>query len=101
MSFASPKIAPHAFLPAGPTMTITALGKQLGRIIRAARERHALSQEELARRCGMSRRHLIEIEQGRNFSVAVLAAIARELEEIGPAVAEFLSRPSSPPQRKP
>ncbi|HEX7191277.1 MAG TPA: helix-turn-helix transcriptional regulator [Thermoanaerobaculia bacterium] len=76
-------------------MTITALGKQLARIIRDAREGRGLSQEELARRCGISRRHLIEIEQGRNFSVAVLAAIARELEEIGPAVAEFLSkRPS-------
>jgi transcriptional regulator with XRE-family HTH domain len=80
-------------------MTITALGKQLARIIRDARERQGLSQEELARRCGMSRRHLIEIEQGRNFTVAVLAAIARELEEIGPAVADFLSQPASP-QRK-
>jgi len=80
-------------------MTITRLGKQLGRIIRAARERHALSQEELARRCGMSRRHLIEIEQGRNFSVAVLAALSRELEEIGPDVAEFLSQPTTPPQK--
>ena len=73
-------------------MTITQLGKQLGRIIRKAREDQHLSQEELARRCGMSRRHLIEIEQGRNFSVAVLAAIARELEEIAPAVADFLSQ---------
>ena len=73
-------------------MTISKLDKQLGRIIREAREHHALSQEELARRCGMSRRHLIEIEQGRNFTVAVLAAIARELEEIGPAAAEFLSK---------
>ena len=73
-------------------MTIVALGKQLARIIRDARERQGLSQEELARRCGMSRRHLIEIEQGRNFSVAVLAALARELEEIGPPVAEFLSK---------
>jgi transcriptional regulator with XRE-family HTH domain len=77
-------------------MTIAVLGKQLARIIRDARERHGLSQEELARRCGMSRRHLIEIEQGRNFSVALLAAIARELEEIGPAVAEFLSKRPSP-----
>jgi len=88
----SHKIAPHPFLTATLTMPITRLGKQLGRIIRAARERHALSQEELARRCGMSRRHLIEIEQGRNFSVAVLAALSRELEEIGPDVAEFLSK---------
>jgi len=80
-------------------MTVAALGKQLARIIRDARERQGLSQEELARRCGMSRRHLIEIEQGRNFSVALLAAIARELEEIGPAVAEFLSR-RPPPGRK-
>ncbi len=74
-------------------MPIPGLDKQLGRIIRDARERRSLSQEELARRCGMSRRHLIEIEQGRNFTVAVLAAIARELEEISPAVADFLSKP--------
>ena len=73
-------------------MTITRLGKQIGRIIRDARERQDLSQEELARRCGISRRHLIEIEQGRNFTVAVLAAIARELEEIAPAVGDFLSQ---------
>ncbi|HEY2092296.1 MAG TPA: helix-turn-helix transcriptional regulator [Thermoanaerobaculia bacterium] len=81
-------------------MTIVELGKQLGRIIRQAREHHELSQEELARRCGMSRRHLIEIEQGRNFSVAVLAAIARELEEIGPAVADFLSSGRSENERQ-
>ena len=73
-------------------MTIAGLGKQLGRIIRSARESHDFSQEELARRCGISRRHLIEIEQGRNFTVAVLAAITRELEEIAPAVADFLSQ---------
>ena len=72
-------------------MANTQLGKRLGRIIREARDRHDLSQEELARRCSISRRHLIEIEQGRNFSVAVLAAIARELEEIAPEVADFLS----------
>lgn len=74
-------------------MATTQLGKQLGRIIRQARDHRELSQEELARRCGISRRHLIEIEQGRNFSVAVLASIARELEEIAPAVADFLSKP--------
>lgn len=72
-------------------MANTQLGKQLGRIIREARERLGLSQEELARRCGMSRRHLIEIEQGRNFTVAVLASIARELPEIAPSVGDFLS----------
>lgn len=72
-------------------MADTHLGKQLGRIIRGARERQDLSQEELARRCGISRRHLIEIEQGRNFGVAVLASIARELPEIAPAVSEFLT----------
>ncbi|HEX3583431.1 MAG TPA: helix-turn-helix transcriptional regulator [Thermoanaerobaculia bacterium] len=68
------------------------MDKQLGRIIRKARDEQRLSQEALARRCGISRRHLIEIEQGQNFSVAVLAAIARELEEIAPAVGEFLSQ---------
>lgn len=100
MSLASHKIATDAFLSASLTMTITALGKQLARIIRDARERQGLSQEELARRCGMSRRHLIDIEQGRNFSVALLAAIARELEEIGPAVADFLSQKASPPRKR-
>lgn len=74
-------------------MAIPRFDKQLGRIIRDARERQNLSQEELARRCGISRRHVIDIEQGRNFSVAVLAAIARELQEIAPAVGEFLSKP--------
>ncbi len=73
-------------------MAIPGFDKQLGRIIRDARERQNLSQEELARRCGISRRHVIDIEQGRNFSVAVLAAIARELQEIAPAVGEFLSK---------
>ena len=73
-------------------MAIPRFDKQLGRIIRDARERQNLSQEELARRCGISRRHVIDIEQGRNFSVAVLAAIARELQEIAPAVGEFLSK---------
>ena len=65
--------------------------KRLGCVIRSARHRRGLTQEELARRCGISRRHVIGIERGANFTVAVLVAIADDLGEIAPLVAEFLT----------
>jgi transcriptional regulator with XRE-family HTH domain len=68
------------------------LDKNLGHVIRDRRKMRGLTQEELARRCGVSRRHLIAIERGANFSVAVLVALAGELEEIAPVVAELLTR---------
>jgi transcriptional regulator with XRE-family HTH domain len=60
------------------------LDKNLGRVIRARRKVRGFTQEELARRCGVSRRHLIAIERGANFTVAVLIALAGALGEIEP-----------------
>ena len=74
------------------------LDKCLGRVIRDAREMHGLTQEELAHRCGISRRHLIGIEQGGNFTVSVLVALLAELEEIAPMVAAYLQRSATRPK---
>lgn len=65
--------------------------KRLGSAIRVARERRHLTQAELASRCGISRRHLAGIEGGANFTVAVLAAIARELRGLRPVLAAVLA----------
>jgi DNA-binding XRE family transcriptional regulator len=64
---------------------------RLGRAIREAREERGFTQEELALRCGISLRHLISIEHGANFSVALLIAIAAELGEIAPMLADVVT----------
>ncbi len=55
------------------------LDPAFGSAIRAAREAARLSQARLARSCGISLRHLVAIERGANFTVAVLVAISRAL----------------------
>jgi transcriptional regulator with XRE-family HTH domain len=55
--------------------------RSLGRTIRAARERRRLTRFALARRCGISPRHLASIEAGSNFSIAVFIEILRELQD--------------------
>jgi transcriptional regulator with XRE-family HTH domain len=67
------------------------LDVRLGLAIREAREERGLSQAELARRCGVSLRHLVSIEHGANFSVALLVAIATELTEIAPMLAAVIT----------
>jgi XRE family aerobic/anaerobic benzoate catabolism transcriptional regulator len=58
---------------------------ELGRRLRLARERAALTVAELGRRAGVSRRHVTEAEAGRaNLSVAKLLALADALE-VGPS----------------
>jgi XRE family aerobic/anaerobic benzoate catabolism transcriptional regulator len=53
---------------------------ELGRRLRSARERAELTVSELARRTGVSRRHVTEAEAGRaNLSVIKLAELALEL----------------------
>lgn len=53
---------------------------ELGRRLRAAREESALTVSELARRSGVSRRHVTEAEAGRaNLSVTKLCALAEAL----------------------
>ena len=68
------------------------LDPYLGLAIRSERTRQKLTQAELASRCGISRRHLAGIESGANFSVAVLGALATELEELTAIVAVWLRR---------
>ncbi|MFN0242466.1 MAG: shikimate kinase [Planctomycetota bacterium] len=54
--------------------------QDLGRRLRAARERRGLSVSALAAAAGVSRRHLTEAEAGRaNFGVALLFELARAL----------------------
>ena len=48
------------------------LGPAVGIAIRSARKAAGLSQQRLARACGISCRHLIAIERGANFMVAIL-----------------------------
>jgi len=56
----------------------------VGKRIRAAREARGLSRAELARRCGISRRHIAAIEAGANFSVAYLLALHSALGDALP-----------------
>ena len=67
------------------------LDKRLGRVIRSARDRRGFTQDELARRCGISRRHVAAIERGANFTVAVLVAIAGELPDLAAVIGGFLA----------
>lgn len=71
------------------------LDVRLGRAIREEREKRGFTQEELALRCGISLRHLISIEHGANFSVALLIAIAAELGEIAPMLADVVTSEAS------
>jgi transcriptional regulator with XRE-family HTH domain len=78
--------------------------RSLGRTIRAARERHRLTRFALAKRCGISPRHLASIEAGSNFSIAVFIAILRELQDpalvrtVAQAAIEVARRDSSEAQ---
>lgn len=51
----------------------------IGRVIAEERSRCGFTQETFAAACGISRRHLAAIENGANFSVAILLDIARNL----------------------
>lgn len=76
-----------------------ALPPDIGQRIRAEREKRGLSQRELAVLSGISLRHLIQIEAGENFTVAILLALRSALAEdpCGP----FLSgQPERVPQSK-
>lgn len=74
------------------------LDVRLGRAIREAREERGFTQEELALRCGISLRHLVSIEHGANFSVALLISITTELGEIAPMLAKVVTNDASAKQ---
>ncbi|HYU25632.1 MAG TPA: helix-turn-helix domain-containing protein [Thermoanaerobaculia bacterium] len=61
---------PPGMLPLDPTVGIA---------VRAARHEAGLSQQRLAQLAFVSVRHVVDIEAGANFTVAVLFALAREL----------------------
>jgi len=76
------------------------LDSAVGITIRLARKAAGLSRATPARACGISLRHMIAIERGSNFTVAMLLAIVRELPALRvPDVAAallgaFADRPS-------
>jgi len=53
----------------------------LGGTIRSIREERGLSRAALAKRCGISLRHMASIEAGANFSIAIFLAILQELPD--------------------
>ncbi len=56
------------------------LTKSLADVLERKRQQLSLSQEEIARRAGLSRTYLSDIERGlRNISVATLAKISRAM----------------------
>lgn len=55
---------------------------KLGEKIKELRLEANYSQTELAKKSGLSRSSISEIENGRNFSISSLIAIARQLEFI-------------------
>ena len=55
--------------------------QQLGERLRSVRERRGLTQRQLAKQCSLSRRFLVNVEQGRsNLSVTSLHTLARALD---------------------
>lgn len=53
--------------------------RKIGKKIKSLRIDANLSQTELAKKTGMSRSSISEIEKGRNFSIASFISIARSL----------------------
>ena len=66
------------------------LDQSLGRTLATARLRRGLTQAGLAAMCGMSRRHLADIEGGANFTVAILLDLARTLPDAVLPIGEFV-----------
>ena len=66
------------------------LDPTLGRALQATRRKHHLTQDQLAARSGMSRRHLAGIESGANFTVSILFDLARALPDQVLPLGEFL-----------
>ena len=66
------------------------LDPALGRTLATARLTRGLTQAGLAALCGMSRRHLADIEAGANFTVAILLDLARMLPEQVLPMGEFV-----------
>ena len=79
--YAGPETAAHMF-PLGRHPPMPRIDPAFGIAIRAARHAADLSQQRLAELSRVSVRHLIAIEAGGNFSVAVLLALARELPDL-------------------
>lgn len=72
---------------------VAALSKEIGRRVRAARERTDISQESLAKLIGMSRTNYARIEHGRtNVTIDSLVRIA---EGLGLEVSVSLTKPTS------
>jgi transcriptional regulator with XRE-family HTH domain len=63
--------------PASPVEVEALAG--LARGVKQARETARLTQVELARKAGITRRHLINLENGQNISVLILFRVLRVL----------------------
>jgi len=62
-------------------MTASEIRKRLGDAIRKERQRHSISQEELAFRCGLHRTYIGSVERGeRNISIENIIKIADTLK---------------------
>jgi len=74
---------------------------RLGESLRAARSQKKLTQAQLARVAGVSRRHLAAVEGGANVSVAVLLKLVKALEiselTIDAVTLHFSNPPLDPP----
>ena len=57
------------------------LPRVIGDSVREARLEARLSQAKLAHSCGLSRRHIVAIENHCNFTLAVLLSLTRGLPE--------------------
>jgi DNA-binding XRE family transcriptional regulator len=66
--------------------------RRIGRVVRRAREDSALTQEQLAAACGLSRRSVIAIENGGNCRLTVLIAVIERLPDVRRGLARLLLR---------
>ena len=64
----------------------------IGRIVRTSRIRNGLTQEKLAERCRLSRRTVIAVEKGKNYTVTILLTILDQLPDVRRSLARLLLR---------
>ena len=78
----------RAFVPTGVTMQV-ATAADVGRLVRSARTRRAMSQADLAAAAGVSRRWLVDLEAGKpraelDLALRVLAVLGVGLHTDAP-----------------
>ena len=74
-------IADYHFKMPGRSLRISSLSQLVGRSVKDRRQQLGISQKELARRAGLGRTYLVDVERGaRNLSLITLQKLAQALQ---------------------